>query len=119
MQTRDHVDKAKVLQASLAKLDHVDDCELWAELIMHVCTHLLNARLHALGETPAHSDQIHTQFPERSYSSRLFPPALIRQLWTLEEARACAVRGNLIGPAELEEYRALPDMFWSATKAVL
>jgi hypothetical protein len=55
-----HLDKFRRLDATLARLDPVDDPELWIWTAMNGGVHLLNAALHACGATQE-TDSFHSQ----------------------------------------------------------
>jgi hypothetical protein len=60
---REHILKARRLEASLRKLDPANDFEMIIELCMLLATHLFNAALSVEGATRGHSDQSHTTRP--------------------------------------------------------
>ena len=63
MEPRDHVAKAQRIEASLRKLDPVDDPEMIIETCMLAATHYFNAALHAEGITHPLMDHAHTFRP--------------------------------------------------------
>lgn len=109
-----HLEKAEAFERSLAKLNPIEDTELFVVFLMRACTNRLNAALHALGfttEAPASSGQIgdlnHTYKPKLDTP----PPDELRsafeRLSYIEELRADFVRGpRLLTEAEVAECRA-------------
>ena len=97
MRPREHILKAKRLEASLKKLKPADDFEMVIELCMLAATHLFNAALHVEGITHGHLDQSHTVRPPIDYH-RKSPSAAIRQgmeaLSHIEKLRPVYVRGG-------------------------
>lgn len=63
MEPRDHVAKAQRIEASLRKLDPVDDPEMIIETCMLAATHYFNAALHVEGITHQLMDHAHTFRP--------------------------------------------------------
>jgi hypothetical protein len=55
-----HLDKFRRLDATLARLDAREDCELWIWTAMNAGVNLLNAALHHVGATHP-TDSFHTQ----------------------------------------------------------
>lgn len=114
MKISDHLEKAEAFERSLAKLDPVQDCELFVIFLMRVCTNRLNAALHAIGFTsdgPAGRGHIgdlnHTYKPKLENE----PPEELRlafkHLSYIEDLRADFVRGpKLLTDAEIKKCRA-------------
>jgi hypothetical protein len=65
---REHILKARRLEASLRKLDPANDFEMIIELCMLSATHLFNAALHVEVVTHGHSDQSHTTRPPLEFN---------------------------------------------------
>lgn len=51
MKIAEHLKKAQAFEAALARLDPVEDGEIYAVFLMRAATNRLNAALHALGTT--------------------------------------------------------------------
>lgn len=115
MEINEHLEKTKAFERSLAKLDPIDDTELFVVFLMRACTNRLNAALHALGvtrEAAAGSDGRigdlnHTYKPKLDAA----PPEQLRSVFErlsyIEELRADFVRGpKLLSEAEVAECRA-------------
>lgn len=60
MKVESHLEKFRRLDAMLARLDPIEDREVWIWTAMNSCTHLLNAALHRCGVS-AETDSFHTQ----------------------------------------------------------
>jgi hypothetical protein len=60
MKIASHLEKFRRLDDMLARLDPVEDCELWIWTAMNACTHLLNAALHH-SKASVETDSFHTQ----------------------------------------------------------
>jgi hypothetical protein len=60
MKVASHLDKFRRLDALLAQLDPLEDCELWIWTAMNAGVNLLNATLHRLRATQE-TDSFHTQ----------------------------------------------------------
>ena len=93
----EHIQKAGRLEASLQKLDPVDDYEMVIDTCMNAATHYFNAALHAEGVTYEAHDLNHTTRPSlRAFSAS--PSANLREamkpLEFLEEIRPRVVRGT-------------------------
>ncbi|MEK6591849.1 MAG: hypothetical protein AABZ67_02080 [Pseudomonadota bacterium] len=109
-----HLEKAEAFERSLAKLNPIEDTELFVVFLMRACTNRLNAALHALDfttEAPAGNGRIgdlnHTYKPKLDTA----PPEELRpvfeRLGYIEELRADFVRGpRLLTEVEVAECRA-------------
>jgi hypothetical protein len=96
MRPREHILKARRLDASLNKLSPENDFEMVIDLCMLAATHLLNAALHVEGVTHGHSDQSHTKIPPMEYYCKT-PGEVIQSgtdaLAVIEKLRPTYVRG--------------------------
>lgn len=109
-----HLEKAEAFERSLAKLNPIEDTELFVVFLMRACTNRLNAALHGLDftiEAPAGNGRIgdlnHTYKPRLDTA----PPEELRpvfeRLGYIEELRADFVRGpRLLTADEVAECRA-------------
>ena len=115
MKIHEHLEKARAFERSLAKLDPIEDTELFVVFLMRACTNRLNAALHAIGTTtdslPAGGrigDLNHTYKPKLDTT----PPEELRpvfeQLSYIEELRTEFVRGpRLLSAKEAAKCRAV------------
>lgn len=101
MKISQHLEKAAVFEQALARLDPVEDTELYIVFLMRAGTNRVNAALHALGLTTEVmgspggkvGDLNHTYKPRLDVA---LPPAMrvaFKHLALLEDLRAEFVRG--------------------------
>jgi len=97
MRLREHVLKARRIEASLRRLDPARDFEMLIDLSMLAATQLFNAAMHSEGITHGHSDQSHTHLPPMDTYQKQ-PGAEIRRgmkaLAYIEDLRPIYVRGG-------------------------
>lgn len=122
-----HLEKAEAFERSLAKLNPIEDTELFVVFLMRACTNRLNAALHGLDfttEAPAGSGRIgdlnHTYKPKLDTA----PPEELRpafeRLSYIEELRADFVRGpRLLTAAEVAECHAARAEITARTGRIL
>jgi hypothetical protein len=97
VRVREHILKARRLEASLGRLDEVEDFEMVIDLRMLVAAHLFNGAMHVEGVTHAHADHGHTDTPPldgytKKPSVGIFQGA--EALHWIESIRSTYVRGG-------------------------
>ncbi len=120
MKIFEHIQKARRLEASLQKLDLVDDYEMVIDICMNAATHYFNAALHAENVTYEAHDQIHSARPPlQAFSAS--PGAGLREamkpLEFLEDIRPRIVRGT--EPCERETAEKCLACFEEAKRGFL
>lgn len=114
MKITDHMEKAEAFERSLAKLNPIEDTELFVVFLMRACTNRLNAALHGLDfttEAPAGNGRIgdlnHTYKPRLDTAPPEELRPVFKRLGYIEELRADFVRGpRLLTETEVAECRA-------------
>lgn len=122
-----HLEKAEAFERSLAKLNPIEDTELFVVFLMRACTNRLNAALHALGfttEAPVSSGQIgdlnHTYKPKLDTPPPDELRSTFKRLSYIEELRADFVRGpRLLTETEVVECRAAHVEITTQTSRIL
>ena len=115
MKIASHLEKFARLDALLARLDPVNDSELWIWTAMNSCTNLLNAALHRCGAS-AELDSFHTQIdglytvPDRAGGAlvdALHPPGDLMHVGQppLAMALAPAIKRACVALRVLEDLR--------------
>lgn len=96
-----HRDKARRIEATLAKLTD-EDWEIRIEAAMLAGTHWLNLALHRAGVSEHSEDMVHASMCMVSVlrKYRLAEPALIEALEEIEELRPLYVRGDMDGAVQ-------------------
>lgn len=109
MKISEHIARAESFERSIARLDPIEDTELYVVFLMRAATNRVNAALHALGVTDTVAsamrvgDLNHTYKPKLegdlpSEVQRMFQP-----LKYLEDLRPDYVRGPLVLTPELAD----------------
>jgi len=96
MFARYHVHKGERIEATLQKLDIVDDYEMIIEICMLAGTHYFNAALHAADISHQMQDQAHTFRPPLEYLRKPVGPEIMggaKPLAYIESTRIDHVRG--------------------------
>lgn len=107
MQVQEHLRRAASFERSAAKLDPVEDTELYVVFLMRAGTNRVNAALHALGITDTQAsaarigDLNHTYKPPLPGKPPREVKAMFEPLKTIEDLRPQYVRGPLILTPEL------------------
>ena len=105
----EHLKRAASFEASAAKLDPIEDAELYVVFLMRAATARVNAALHALGVTDPVAAGARIGDLNHSYKPRLEGdlPAEVQQLFAplkfIEDLRPEYVRGPLVLTAELAD----------------
>lgn len=109
MQISEHLARAESFERSIARLDPVDDGELYVVFRMRASTNRVNAALHALGVTDTAASASRVGDLNHSYKPRLEGdlPAEVQQMFLplkyLEDLRPDYVRGPLSLTPEIVE----------------
>jgi hypothetical protein len=116
MNVAEHIANAQRLHRSTAKLDLVDDFEMVLEGAMLAAAQLINAMLHATGETAPRAEMLHTDMRARGVPERPDSEAA-RQAWDLlaqlEWYRPLHVRGSV------PHTRQVAEECWAAYLAAI
>ena len=112
MQTREHLSRAESFERSAAKLDPIEDTELFVVFMMRAGTNRVNAALHAMGVTDVQASPARVGDLNHTYKPRLEGklPAPVEEMFEplryLEELRPDYVRGpQSLTPAIARECR--------------
>lgn len=109
MLVSEHLARAASFERSIAKLDPVEDTELYVVFLMRAATNRVNAALHALGVTDTVAAGARLGDLNHSYKPRLEGnlPAEVQQMFAplkfLEDLRPEYVRGPLLITPELAD----------------
>ena len=101
MLIREHLERAAAFEAGIAKLDPVEDTELYVVFLMRAATNRMNAALHALDVTEEGpvapgkrvGDLNHSYKPALYVELPVEVQALLRELASIEDLRPQYVRG--------------------------
>lgn len=122
----EHLSRAASFEASAAKLDPIQDTELYVVFLMRAATQRVNAALHALGVTDPVASAVRIGDLNHSYKPRLEGdlPAEVQQTFAplkyIEDLRPEYVRGpRLLTPELAAACRRAYDDIVARTTAII